>query len=34
MSGFPASAWLLAAAAVLPGLGIAVWNAWRMRRSH
>ncbi len=32
MSGFPASAWILAAVAVIPGLTLAAWNAWRVRR--
>lgn len=32
MRGFPAASWLLLFAAVVPGLALAVWNAWRVRR--
>ncbi len=29
--GFPASAWVLLIVAVLPGMGLALWNAARGR---
>lgn len=32
MRGFPAVSWLLLFAAVVPGLALAAWNAWRVRR--
>lgn len=30
--GFPASAWVLLVVAVVPGMGLALWNAARGRR--
>lgn len=32
MRGFPAVSWLLLFVAVVPGLALAGWNAWRVRR--
>ena len=33
MRGFPAAAWLLLVVSVVPGLALAGWNAWRVRRA-
>lgn len=31
--GFPLSAWVLLAAAIVPGMALALWNAARGRRA-